>query len=92
MALYFRTVGVAHPNGRTLILHLTCFAALVSVVEAIMIHGRGQSNPEALDKLIATYLGLFKSLYGENQMIFKLRDYCLCPTPYKKAWAIARNI
>jgi hypothetical protein len=66
-----RTLAAASPGNATLALHLTCFAALVLVIEGVVVHGRGRADPAQLRGRVKTYLGLFKGLYGENEMIFK---------------------
>lgn len=71
LSVFCRTLAAAFPDDQTLAVHLACFAALVRVVDGVIVHGRGRSNPELLRQHVRTYLQLYKGLYGEKEMVFK---------------------
>jgi hypothetical protein len=91
LSVFCRTLAAAFPDDQTLIVHLACFAALVRVVEGVIVHGRGRSNPELLRQHVRTYLELYKGLYGEKEMIFKScfrsRERSSCfDVGYSRSW------
>ncbi len=85
--MFCRTLAAAFPDDQTLIVHLACFAALVRVVEGVIVHGRGRSNPELLRQHVRTYLELYKGLYGEKEMMFKS-----CFRPRERSRAVRRRL